>query len=75
MAMCPRLAFPTSFNEHLFARKFFAPLPMPSLADKLAAKDHVKDAPRGRLYPRRGMGRRRRRRALCGEAPRRTVCP
>ena len=38
----PPLAFPTSFNEHLFARKFFAPLPMPSLADKLAAKDHVK---------------------------------
>jgi hypothetical protein len=38
----PPLAFPTSFNEHLFARKFFAPLPMPSLADKLAAKDRVK---------------------------------
>ena len=37
----PRLAYPTSFNEHLFVRKFFAPLPMPSLADKLAAKDHV----------------------------------
>jgi TupA-like ATPgrasp len=38
----PRLASPTSFNEHLFARKFFAPLPLPSLADKLAAKEHVK---------------------------------
>jgi hypothetical protein len=38
----PRLASPTSFNEHLFVRKFFAPLPMPSLADKLAAKDYVK---------------------------------
>ena len=38
----PPLAFPTSFNEHLFARMFFAPLPMPSLADKLAAKDYVK---------------------------------
>jgi hypothetical protein len=37
----PNLASPTSFNEHIFARKFFAPLPMPSLADKLAAKDHV----------------------------------
>ena len=38
----PSLASPASFNEHLFARKFFAPLPMPSLADKLAAKDYVK---------------------------------
>src|SRR5262245_25322684 len=38
----PPLAFPASFNEHIFARKFFAPLPLPSLADKLAAKDHVK---------------------------------
>jgi TupA-like ATPgrasp len=38
----PRLASPASFNEHLFGRKFFAPLPMPSLSDKLAAKDHVK---------------------------------
>ena len=38
----PHLASPTSFNEHIFVRKFFAPLPMPSLADKLAAKEHVK---------------------------------
>jgi hypothetical protein len=38
----PSLFSPASFNEHIFARKFFAPLPMPSLADKLAAKDHVK---------------------------------
>ena len=38
----PSLASPTSFNEHIFARKFFALLPMPSLADKLAAKDFVK---------------------------------
>ena len=38
----PWLASPTSFNEHIFARKFFALLPMPSLADKLAAKDFVK---------------------------------
>ncbi len=38
----PRLASPISFNEHIFARKFLAPLPIPSLADKLAAKDHVK---------------------------------
>jgi hypothetical protein len=38
----PRLVHPTTFNEHLFVRKFFAPLPVPSLADKLAAKEHVK---------------------------------
>ena len=38
----PHLASPTSFNEHIFVRKFFAALPMPSLADKLAAKDYVK---------------------------------
>ena len=38
----PHLASPTSFNEHIFVRKFFAALPMPSLADKLAAKEHVK---------------------------------
>jgi hypothetical protein len=39
----PSLAFPTTFNEHIFVRKFFAPMPLPSLADKLAAKDHVKE--------------------------------
>ena len=38
----PRLTTPATFNEHLFVRKFFAPLPMPSLADKLAAKEHVR---------------------------------
>jgi TupA-like ATPgrasp len=38
----PRVASPTSFNEHIFTRKFFAPLPLPSLADKLVAKDYVK---------------------------------
>jgi TupA-like ATPgrasp len=38
----PPLASPTSFNEHILFRKFFAPLPMPSLADKLTAKDYVK---------------------------------
>ena len=53
----PRLASPTTFNEHMFVRKFFAPMPMPSLADKLAAKEHVKDACRGRVSPRRGVGR------------------
>jgi hypothetical protein len=39
----PRLAFPATFNEHILLRKFFAPLPMPSLANKLAAKDYVKE--------------------------------
>jgi TupA-like ATPgrasp len=38
----PRLTSPTTFNEHIFVRMFFAPLRMPSLADKLAAKDHVR---------------------------------
>jgi hypothetical protein len=38
----PRLVSPRSFNEHIFARKFYAPLPMPSLADKLVARDYVK---------------------------------
>jgi hypothetical protein len=38
----PRLASPISFNEQIFARMFFAPIPMPSLADKLAARDYVK---------------------------------
>ena len=38
----PPLASPTSFNEQIFSRKFFAPLPLPSLADKLAAKEYVK---------------------------------
>jgi hypothetical protein len=38
----PRLASPTNFSEHIFVRKFFAPLPMPSLADKLTAQDYVK---------------------------------
>jgi hypothetical protein len=38
----PNLVSPISFNERIFARKFFAPVPLPSLADKLAAKDYVK---------------------------------
>jgi hypothetical protein len=38
----PPLASPITFNEHIFTRKFFAPLPLPSLADKLLAKDYVK---------------------------------
>jgi hypothetical protein len=38
----PRLVWPVNFNEHIFRRKFFAALPMPSLADKLAAKEYVR---------------------------------
>src|SRR6185312_16740468 len=38
----PNLAAPSSFTEHLFVRKFFAPLPMPSLADKLTAREYVR---------------------------------
>jgi hypothetical protein len=38
----PSLISPAGFNDHIFARKFFAPLVMPSLADKLVAKDYVK---------------------------------
>jgi hypothetical protein len=39
----PRLESPSSFNEHIFARKFFAPLPLPSLADKLGVRDYVRE--------------------------------
>jgi hypothetical protein len=35
----PNFERPETFSEHLFLRKFFSPLPMPSLADKLAAYD------------------------------------
>src|SRR5437588_7759876 len=38
----PRLEAPHTFSEHLFLRKFFAPFPMPSLANKLAAYDYVR---------------------------------
>ncbi len=38
----PLLGSPTSFNEHIFARKFLATLPLPSLADKLLAKEYVR---------------------------------
>ncbi len=38
----PSLALPATFNEHIYVRMFFASLPMPSLADKLTAKDHVR---------------------------------
>jgi hypothetical protein len=39
----PDLAEPATFNEHIFARKFFAPLPIPSLADKLGVRDYVRE--------------------------------
>lgn len=38
----PSLVSPASFNEHIFARRFFAEIPFPSLADKLTAKDYVR---------------------------------
>jgi hypothetical protein len=38
----PCLSAPSSFTEQLFVRKFFAPLPMPSLADKLTAREYVR---------------------------------
>ncbi len=38
----PVLESPVSFTEHIFARKFFAALPMPSLADKLAAREYAR---------------------------------
>ncbi|HXQ10285.1 MAG TPA: ATP-grasp fold amidoligase family protein [Caulobacteraceae bacterium] len=38
----PPLSTPKSFSERLYARKYFAPLPMPSLADKLEAQAYVR---------------------------------
>jgi hypothetical protein len=37
----PPLSAPVSYSERLYARKYFAPLPIPSLADKLQAKTYV----------------------------------
>ena len=37
----PPLSAPVSYSERLYARKYFAPLPMPSLADKLEARAYV----------------------------------
>jgi TupA-like ATPgrasp len=47
----PSLAAPTTFNEHLFLYKFFAPLPLPSLADKLAARAYVQARVGGDILP------------------------
>jgi hypothetical protein len=38
----PSLSAPASFSERLYARKYFAPLPLPSLADKLGAQAYVR---------------------------------
>jgi hypothetical protein len=38
----PKLAMLETFSEQIFLRKYVAPIPMPSLADKLAARDYVK---------------------------------
>jgi hypothetical protein len=38
----PQLTAPASFNEHIFVRKFFALLPLPSLADKLGVREYVR---------------------------------
>jgi hypothetical protein len=37
----PRLDAPRTYNEHIFVRKFFAPMPVPSLADKLGVRGFV----------------------------------
>ena len=55
----PRLAYPTSFDEHLFVRKFFAPLPMPSLADSWCKRPR-EGAARGRDSSHCGLGWRER---------------
>src|SRR5262249_39625633 len=47
----PNLAVPDTFSEHIFVRKFFAPLPMPSLANKLAAYEYVKARIGGEILP------------------------
>ncbi len=38
----PQMESPVSFNEHIFARKFLACLPIPSLADKLMAREYAR---------------------------------
>jgi hypothetical protein len=38
----PNLASPETFSEQIFLRKYFAAIPMPSLADKLEARAYVK---------------------------------
>jgi len=38
----PPLANPVSYSERIYTRKYFAPLPLPSLADKLEAQAYVR---------------------------------
>lgn len=38
----PPLSAPVSYSERLYARKYFAPLPMPSLANKLEGQAYVR---------------------------------
>jgi hypothetical protein len=38
----PPLSAPVTYSERLYARKYFAPLPMPSLADKLEGQAYVR---------------------------------
>jgi hypothetical protein len=38
----PPLSAPVSYSERLYARKYFAPLPLPSLADKLEGQAYVR---------------------------------
>jgi hypothetical protein len=38
----PQLGSPNSFTEHVFARKFLAALPIPSLADKLVGREYAR---------------------------------
>jgi hypothetical protein len=38
----PPLATPSSYSERIYTRKYFAPLPMPSLADKLESQAYVR---------------------------------
>ena len=38
----PPLLSPATFNERIFIRKFLAPLPIPSLADKLIVREFVR---------------------------------
>jgi hypothetical protein len=60
----PPLAAPVTYTERLFARKFFAPLPMPSLADKLEGQAYVRARMGEAFVPSVVWGRGKRRRTL-----------
>lgn len=38
----PKLASPESFSDHVFCRKYFGALPIPSLGDKLNAREYAR---------------------------------